>query len=43
MPVEVEFGSAGEILTIRPISEIQTAKVKDRASWIFGRRLASKR
>lgn len=41
MPVEVEFGSAGEILAILPVSEVQIAKVEGRASRIFGRLLAS--
>jgi len=43
MSVEVEFGSAGEILAIRPISEIQVAKVDGKASRIFGRLLAPRR
>jgi len=43
MSVEVEFGSAGEILSIQPISEIQIAKVEGRALRIFGRLLACKR
>ena len=43
MSVEVEFGSAGEILAIQPISKIQTAKVQGRASRIFGTLLASRR
>jgi hypothetical protein len=44
MSVEVEFGSAREILVIRPLSEIEVAKkVEGRASRIFGRLLAPKR
>jgi len=43
MSVEVEFGSAGEILAIRPLSEIQVANVDGRASRIFGRLLALRR
>jgi len=43
MPVEVEFDSAGKILAIRPISEIQVAKVDCRAYRIFGRLLTLRR
>jgi hypothetical protein len=43
MSVEVEFGPAGEILAIQPISEIKIAKVESRASRILGRLLASRR
>jgi len=43
MSVEVEFDSAGEILAIRPVSEIQLAKVDRKASRIFGRLLARRR
>lgn len=41
MSVEMEFGSAGEILAIRPVSEPQIIRVEGRASRIFGRLLAS--
>jgi hypothetical protein len=41
MSVEVEFGSAGEILAIRPIAESENAKVEGRTSRILGRLLAS--
>jgi hypothetical protein len=43
LPVEVEFGSGGEIVTIQPITEIQFAKVEGRASRIFNRLLAPRR
>jgi hypothetical protein len=43
MPVEVEFGSAGEILAIRPVSEAQIAKAEGTASRIIGRLFASLR
>lgn len=40
MSVEVEFGSAGEILAMRPLAEAQEAK-EGRTSGILGRLLAS--
>jgi len=43
MSVEVEFGSAGEILAIQPISEIQIARIEGRGARIFGRLLAYRR
>jgi len=43
MPVEVEFGSGGEILAIRPLSEAETDKAEGRASRIFARLFASMR
>lgn len=39
--VEVEFSAAGEILAIRPLSEIPLIKSESRASRIFGWLLAS--
>jgi hypothetical protein len=41
MTVEVEFGSAGEILAIRPTAEAEIARIEGRASQIFGRLLGS--
>jgi len=41
MAVEVELGSAGEVLAIRPLTDIQNAKLEGRASGILGRLLAS--
>jgi hypothetical protein len=43
MPVEVEFGSGGEIVAIRPMSEIRVDKGEGRASRIFGKLFASMR
>jgi hypothetical protein len=43
MSVEVELGSRGEILAIRPITQVRNAKVEGRASRILGKLLASKR
>jgi hypothetical protein len=43
MSVEVEFSSAEKMLAIRPISEVQIAKVEDRALRVFGRLLPSRR
>ena len=43
MSVEVEFGSAGEILAIRPVSDVGIDKAEGRASRIFGRLFASMR
>jgi hypothetical protein len=41
MSVEVEFGSAGEMLAIRPITKNQNGKVEGRTSRTLGRLLAS--
>lgn len=41
VPVEVEFSVAGEILAIRPLSEIPQITSESKASRIFGRLLAS--
>ena len=40
MPVEVEFDSGGEILSIRPAAEIRVTEVNGRAARIFGKLLA---
>jgi hypothetical protein len=40
LPVEVELGAAGEILGIRPTSEISIARAESKRSRIFGKLLA---
>jgi len=43
MSVELELGAAGEIVTIRPLSEVQTTKAEGKASRVFARLLDSMR